>query len=98
LTHYLETRNVSNENIMLLYLQACNALLVVDESRDSEIVDTLRDCSAEYFESTTVRTALLKVISLSAYEQLSLGKIRSGDSADAQLSFPEESIDSSKTV
>jgi hypothetical protein len=97
LTHYLETRNVPNETILLLYLQSCNALLAVDESRDSEIVDALRNCPAGNLESTAVRNALLKVISLSAYEQLSLENSQSGDNADAVLSFPEDAIDSSKT-
>jgi hypothetical protein len=98
LTDYLETRNVPNENLMLLYLQACNSLLAFDESRDSKIVDALRNCPAEYFESAAVRNSLLKVISLSTYKQLLLEKNQSDDNADAALSFPEHAIDSSKTV
>lgn len=98
LTDYLETRNAPNENIMLLYLQACNALLAVDGSRDSEIVDALRNCPARNFESTAVRNALLKVISLSAYEHFLLAHYPSGDDADAVLSFQDHAIDSNKTV
>jgi hypothetical protein len=69
--------------------------LAVDESRDSQIVDALRNCPAEYFASTAVRNSLFKTISLSAYRQLLLEKNQSDDNADAVLSFSE---DSSKTV
>jgi hypothetical protein len=68
LTQYLETTNVPNENIMLLYLQACNALLAADEARDSAIVDAMRNCPAGTFESAAVRNALFKVISRYTYE------------------------------
>jgi pentatricopeptide repeat protein len=97
-TDYVETTNAPNENIMLLYLQACNALLAADESRDSAIVDAMRNCPAGTFDSAAVRNALLKVISLSAYEQLSLETNHSDDNAYTVLSFPEHAIDSSKTV
>jgi hypothetical protein len=83
---------------MLLYLQACNALLAVGEARDSAIVDATRNCPAGTFESAAVRIALFKVISRSTYEQLSLEANHSDDNADAVLSFPEHAIDSSKTV
>jgi hypothetical protein len=86
LTEYLlETKNVPNENIMLHYLQACNVLLAADELRDSKIVDALRNCPVEYFESTAVRNSLRKVISLSAYKELLLERGQSDDNADVVL-------------
>jgi hypothetical protein len=48
----------------------------------------MRNCPAGAFQSTAVRNALLKLISLSAYEHLS--------NQDAVLSFPEDAIDSSR--